>query len=365
MGITKASIHQAHAKANKGLKGKSRSTSYRQTFRKEGETEKGLCGHPRTLDFLIACIVFLPYGVDMPSLEEDLDVNEPTLANLFPVIQQLTVLTSAQLSRLEAAGLAHSNFCSYFTFNQEWSWTQVDNMLCGEFPHLFEVLDTQPKVFNVSYNMSGMVGRQYKYLPPYLLHLHSHKEAVVTGGVEFPDGEVLFQKLKAGKQPSRDESEIIFVTHNEIPFKLIIQWVKKQHPKGKGKYKAETDLGAEDSKSQLWTKSDSGDNADDPILSPISHGIKRHCIDVHDLDSEKAGPSHASPSMSTTPDTIDLTDGPMDVTAPSDELPLLPAPPLTLPLTPIQTHTQLAPSSSFMIDTSLKNPWKGIHTFQF
>lgn len=36
----KASIHQAHAEANKGLKRKSRSTSYRQTFRKEGETEK-------------------------------------------------------------------------------------------------------------------------------------------------------------------------------------------------------------------------------------------------------------------------------------------------------------------------------------
>ncbi|KAI6140009.1 hypothetical protein BKA82DRAFT_4452113 [Pisolithus tinctorius] len=172
---------------------------------------------------------------------------------------------------------------------------------------------------------------------------------------------------------SMDKSEIIFskmletwcVTHNEIPFKLIIQWVKKQHPKGKGKHKAETDLGAEDSKSQLWTKSDSGDDADDPILSPISHGIKRCHIDVHDLDSEEAGPSHAGPSTSTTPDTIDLTNGPMDVTAPSDELPLLPAPPSTLPSTPIQTHTQLAPSSSFMIDTSLTNPWKGNCTFQF
>lgn len=65
-------------------------------------------------------------------------------------------------------------------------------------------------MFNVSYNTSGMVGRQYKYLPPYLLCLRSHKEVVVAGGVEFPDGEVLFQKLKAGKRPSRDESEIIF-----------------------------------------------------------------------------------------------------------------------------------------------------------
>lgn len=81
-----------------------------------------------------------------PSFDEDLDVSEPTLANLFPVIRQPTVLTSAQLSRLEAAGLARSNFRSYFTFNREWSWTQVDNMLHGEFPRLFEVLDTQPKV---------------------------------------------------------------------------------------------------------------------------------------------------------------------------------------------------------------------------
>ncbi|KAI6150384.1 hypothetical protein BKA82DRAFT_4013198 [Pisolithus tinctorius] len=188
-----ASIHQAHAEANKGLKGKSRSTSYRQTFRKEGETEKGLHGHPRALDFLIAHIVFLPYGVDMPSLDEDSDA----------------------------------------------------------------ILDTQLKGFN-----------------------------------------------------------------------LIIQWVKKQLPKGKGKHKAETDSSAED---------------------------------IHDLDPEEAGPSHAGPSTSMTPDTIDLTNGPMDVTAPSDELPLLPAPPLTLPLTPIQTHTQLAPSSSFTIDTSLTNPWK-VHT---
>ncbi|KIO02200.1 hypothetical protein M404DRAFT_28111 [Pisolithus tinctorius Marx 270] len=355
----KASIHQAHAEANKGLKGKSRSTSYRQTFRKEGETEKGLRGRPRTLDFLIARIVFLPYGVDMVRFASSFYLH------FYVEFLQPSFDEDSDLSRLEAAGLARSNFRSYFTFNWEWSWTQVDNMLRGEFPRLFEVLDTQPKVFNVSYNTSGMVGRQYKYLPPYLLCLRSHKEVVVAGGVEFPDGEVLFQKLKAGKQPSRDESEIIFITHNEILFKLIIQWVKKQHPKGKGKHKAETDSGAEDSESQLWTKSDSGDDADDPILSPISHGIKRRRIDVHDSDSEEAGPSHAGPSTSTTPDTIDLTDGPMDVTAPSDELPLLPAPPSTLPSTPIQTHTQLAPSSSFMIDTSLTNPWKGNRTFQF
>ncbi|KAI6109407.1 hypothetical protein EDD16DRAFT_1519336 [Pisolithus croceorrhizus] len=175
-------------------------------------------GHPKTLDFHIAQIIFLPYGVDMPSLNEDSDLT----------------LTSAQLSRLEAAGLAHSNFHSYFQFNWKWTWPQVDNMLCGEFSQLFEVLDTHLKVANPNYNMTGMVGRQYKYLPPYLLCLCSHKEIVVAGGAEFPDGEVLFQK-----------------------------WIKKQHLKGKGKHKAETDSSAEETKSQLWPKSDSGDDTDE------------------------------------------------------------------------------------------------------
>ncbi|KAI6107386.1 hypothetical protein EDD16DRAFT_1712448 [Pisolithus croceorrhizus] len=372
---TKASFLQAHAESNKGLKGKSRSSSYKHTFKKEGDPlEKGHHGHPKTLDFHIAWIIFLPYGVDMPSLNEDLDLSEPTLANLFPVICQSIALTSAQLSRLEAAGLAHSNFHLYFQFNWEWTWPQVDSMLHSEFLQLFEVLDTHPKVANPNYNTSGMVGRQYKYLPPYLLCLCSHKEIVVAGGAEFPDGEVLFQKVKAGKWPSRDESEIILVTHNEIPLKLITQWIKKQHLKGKGKHKAETDSSAEETESQLWPKSDNGDNTDEQILSPISYCLKRHPIHVRsealNTDSEQAGPLHAGPtlaSMNAGPETINLTDGEMDTTPVNDKVsPVLPdVPPTTPPLTPIQTTNQPAPSSSFTIDTSLMNPWKGNHTFQF
>lgn len=58
----------------------------------------------------------------------------------------MKALTSAQPSRLEAAGLAHSNFREYFKFSREWTWPQVDEMLQGEFPQLFDVLDIQSKV---------------------------------------------------------------------------------------------------------------------------------------------------------------------------------------------------------------------------
>ncbi|KAI5987974.1 hypothetical protein EDC04DRAFT_2912697 [Pisolithus marmoratus] len=228
-------------------------------------------------------------------------------------------------------------------------------MLCGKFPQLFEVLNTQTKVANANYNTRGMVGGQYKSLPPYLLCLHSHREIVVAGGVEFPDGELLFQK-----------SEIIFVTRDEVPLKLIAQWIKKQHSKGKGKHRAETDSSAEDTESQpVWPKSDSGDDVNDPILSPISHSLKRCCIDAHDSDTEQAGPLHTGLLQH---ETIDLTGGLMDdVTSDgAEDSSLLPdAQALTLPSTPTQTTTLPAPSSSFTIDTSLANPWKGNRTFQF
>ncbi|KAI5993403.1 hypothetical protein EDC04DRAFT_2910770 [Pisolithus marmoratus] len=107
-------------------------------------------------------------------------------------------------------------------------------MLHSQFPQLIEVLDIQTKVANVNYNTRGMVGRQYKSLPPYLLCLLSHRDIVVAGGVELPDGELLFQK----------------------------------HSKGKGKHRAETDSSAEDTESQLWPKSDSHDDVNDPITEP-------------------------------------------------------------------------------------------------
>ena len=150
------------------------------------------------------------------------------------------------------------------------------------------------------------MGRRYKYLPPYLLCLRSQKEVVVAGGIEFPDGETLFHKIKAGKRPSRDESELIFgkfslkfdgeqleaylpshlVTRDEIPLKLIAQWIKKQQPKGKGKekVKSNSDLESYPDDSEIesqWTKSDGGDDTKDPILSPIGHRLKRHRINAN------------------------------------------------------------------------------------
>ncbi|KAI5996698.1 hypothetical protein EDD15DRAFT_2194890 [Pisolithus albus] len=342
---TKASFLHAHAESNKGLKGKSRLSSYKHTtLKKEGDPlEKARSlwsskdsGLPHSLDHFPA--IWSGHGSYLqPSLDEDSDLT----------------LTSAQLSRLEAAGLARSNFPSYFQFNREWTWPQVDSMLHGEFSQLFEVLDTHPKittasqVANPNYNTSGMVGRQYKYLPPYLLCLRSHKEIVVAGGAEFPDGEVLFQKVKAGKRPSRDKSEIILVDQEAAPQR-------------KGKHKAEAHSSAEETECQLWPKSDNGSDTDEQILSPISHCLKkRHIHEALDTDSEQAGPSTLA-STSAGPETIDLTDGAMDTTPVNDKVsPVLPdAPPTTPPLTPIQATSQPAPSSSFTIDTTLTNPWK-------
>ncbi|KAI5986468.1 hypothetical protein EDD15DRAFT_2200068 [Pisolithus albus] len=268
----------------KGLKGKSRLSSYKHTLKKEGDSlEKGHHGCPKTLDSHIAWIIFLPYGVDMPGLNEDLDLSDPTLANFFPVIHQSIALMSAQLSRLEAA----------------------DSMLHGEFSQLFEVLDTHPKVANPNYNTSGMVGRQYKYLPAYLLCLCSHKEIIVAGGTEFPDGEVLFQKVKAGKQPSRDKSEIILdlESHKSVTASNGIAFMR-------------------------------------PLTLTVSK-LAWH-----------TGPSTLA-SMNAGPETIALTDGAMDTTPVNGKVS-----PTTPPLTPIQAMSQPAPSSSFTIDTTLMNPWK-------
>ncbi|KAI6009920.1 hypothetical protein PISMIDRAFT_24606 [Pisolithus microcarpus 441] len=106
------------------------------------------------------------------------------------------------------------------------------------------------------------------------------------------------------------------------------------------------------------------------VLILLTMQMRHHIHEALDTDSEQAGPSHAGPtlaSMNAGPETIDLTDGAMDTTPVNDEVsPVLPdALPTTPPLTPTQTMSQPAPSSSFTIDTSLMNPWKGNHTFQF
>lgn len=64
------------------------------------------------------------------------------------------------------------------------------------------------KVINTAYSDSQ--DPHYKYLPPYLLCIRSYKEITIVGGVDFPIGEIIYEKVKAGKRPSRDEAELIF-----------------------------------------------------------------------------------------------------------------------------------------------------------
>ena len=66
------------------------------------------------------------------------------------------------------------------------------------------------KIINRNYDSSQ--DSCYKYLPPYLLCIRSHKKIAVVSGVDFPTGETVFEKVKAGKRPARDEAELIFST---------------------------------------------------------------------------------------------------------------------------------------------------------
>ena len=51
-----------------------------------------------------------------------MDTDEPSLEHLFPVLHRSKSLTNAELSRLEAINLAHSDFHNYFEFNRDWDF---------------------------------------------------------------------------------------------------------------------------------------------------------------------------------------------------------------------------------------------------
>ena len=187
-----------------------------------------------------------------------MDISEPSLKHLFPIPCHSKGLTSAELSRLEAVSLARSDFHNYFEFDRDWDflcWMQNSTL----FPRLFSYFDRCPKVcahllafflllliydkvINKDYESSQ--DSHFKYLPPYLLCLRSHKEIAVVSGINFPTGEATFEKVKAGKRPARDEAELIFgmvlhplassvliytmvcilVTRDVIPHRVVEEW---------------------------------------------------------------------------------------------------------------------------------------------
>ena len=75
-----------------------------------------------------------------------MDINELSLKHLFPVPCRSKGLTSAELSRLEAIGLARSGFCDYFEFNRDWDFARMDVEFHTLFTRLFLHLDQCPKV---------------------------------------------------------------------------------------------------------------------------------------------------------------------------------------------------------------------------
>ncbi|KAI5986563.1 hypothetical protein EDC04DRAFT_2615038 [Pisolithus marmoratus] len=139
-----------------------------------------------------------PERTGTPEDNGSMDDSGPSLAYLFPVIQSPKAPSTADISRLEALGLAHANFHDYFQFNHDWDFPQLDGVLCSLFPTPFEYLDTQEKATNYSYSSSKQ-DACYKNLPPYHLCVKSCREVAIASGVDFPTGEVIYTKVKAGK----------------------------------------------------------------------------------------------------------------------------------------------------------------------
>jgi len=76
-----------------------------------------------------------------------MDTDEPSLEHLFPVLHRSKSLTNAELSRLKAINLAHSDFRNYFEFDRDWDFPKVDSKLRSLFTGLFSYFDNDcPKV---------------------------------------------------------------------------------------------------------------------------------------------------------------------------------------------------------------------------
>ncbi|KAI6000149.1 hypothetical protein F5J12DRAFT_784462 [Pisolithus orientalis] len=145
----------------------------------------------------------------------------------------------------------------------------------------------------------------YKSLPPYHLCVKSHSEVAITSGADFPTGEIIYEKVKAGKLAESDDGFDAPVSPS------------KHHPKC------------------LWVMQIT-DGADDmpttPAMTPTMIGLSGPDTEM----GESAGTS-----------------------APAE------LPPPTAPSTPVMSPACALQNNSFMIDDIITNPWKVNHTFHF
>ncbi|KIM50511.1 hypothetical protein SCLCIDRAFT_12330 [Scleroderma citrinum Foug A] len=250
---------------------------------------------------------------------------------------------------------------------KDWNFSQLNDELCSLFPRLFEYLNDQPRVINYSYNSSKQ-DPSFQYLPPYHLCVKSCTEVAIASGVNFPDGETVFMKIKAGKQPSHDDSEIYFVTHDKIPYYVLEQW---KHPttmmKAAGKRKAAciSDSNSDADFTSRLAESDEEFGA--PLASPLPRCSSKH---LRVATSDGTDNLLLFPASTSSPKIIDLNEDINMETSAGILGPALPPdsvmPAATAPFTPVAMSSVHPPnSSSFVIDESITNPWEVNHTFHF
>ncbi|KAI6139228.1 hypothetical protein BKA82DRAFT_4342646 [Pisolithus tinctorius] len=276
---------------------------------------------PRSLSFSVPRIVFLPYGTVEPEDNDSMDDAGPSLAHLFPVIRCSKAPSTAEFSRLEALGLARANFREYFHFHRDWDFPQLDEELHSLFPQLFAYLDSQPK---------------------------SRSEVAIASGADFPTGEIIYEKVKAGKRPSHDDSEILFITHNRIPNSVLEQW-KYPMIKATGKRKAAY-LSDSDTNQKFASRLAGSDDEFDAPVSPSKHRPKRLRV---------------MRFTAMTPITIDLSGPDTEMGESAGTSAPAELPPPTAPSTPVMSPARALQNNSFVIDDTITDPWKVNRTFHF
>ncbi|KIO03456.1 hypothetical protein M404DRAFT_620851 [Pisolithus tinctorius Marx 270] len=312
---------------------------------------------PRSLSFSVPRIVFLPYGTVEPEDNDSMDDAGPSLAHLFPVIRCSKAPSTAEFSRLEALGLARANFHKYFHFHCDWDFPQLDEELHSLFPQLFAYLDSQPKAINHRYDSSKQ-DPCYKYLPPYHLCVKSRSEVAIASGADFPTGEIIYKKVKAGKRPSHDDSEILFITHNRIPNSVLEQW-KYPMIKATGKRKAAY-LSDSDTNQKFASRLAGSDDEFDAPVSPSKHRPKRLQV-MRFTDS--SDDMLTTPAM--TPIMIDLSGPDTEMGESAGTSAPAELPPPTAPSTPVMSPARALQNNSFVIDDTITDPWKVNRTFHF
>ncbi|KAI6006915.1 hypothetical protein EDD15DRAFT_2357979 [Pisolithus albus] len=218
----------------------------------------------------------------------------------------------------------------------------------------------------------------------------SQRRVAIASGVDFPTGEIIYTKVKAGKQPSHDNSEIFLVTHERIPYSVLEQW-KSCTTKGAGKRKAvyisDSDTDA-DFASQI-ANSDSEfdvpvsalrrhskrlrvtDDADDiPVVPPMEDDIPLTPFMADDIPVTPFMADDIPVTLPMPPSIIDLS-GDTEIMAtaagnppPADSPDTSTA--LTAPSTPTPgSRVQPPPHStgSFTVDDTIADPWKANRTF--